>query len=293
VKPVAFDLVKVSTVEEACALLADDSRESRLLAGGQSLIPMLNFRLAAPELLIDINQVPELAYIREEAGGLLVGSMARQRDLQRHVEAVGRWSLLAQALPRIGHVPVRNRGTVGGSLSHADPAAELCMVTLALDARLTARSGRGSREIAADDFFVSYYTTALEADEILTGIRFPAPPAGCGTALHEVARRRGDFALVSVAALLAVSDGNVITEARLSYGSMASRPLRAFQTEAALVGQEATPQVFAEAAQTIESQLDPSSDLHASRDYRMDVAKVLTRRALSDAHAACAGASPS
>lgn len=292
-KPVAFDLVKVSTVAEACALLGDDSREARVLAGGQSLIPMLNFRLAAPDLLIDLNEVAELSYIRDEDGDLLVGAMTRQRDLQRHVAGSDRWSLLAQALERIGHVPIRNRGTVGGSVSHADPAAELCLATLVLNARLTARSGRGGREIPAEEFFVSHYVTALDPDEILTGIRLPAPPAGSGAALHEVARRRGDFALVSVAALLSVSDGNVITEARLGYGSMGSRPLRAYQTEAALVGQQATPQVFAEAAETIEDQLHPHSDLHASRDYRMDVAKALTRRALSGARAACAGPAPS
>jgi CO/xanthine dehydrogenase FAD-binding subunit len=286
VKPAEFDLVRVSTVAEACALLDTDPREARLLAGGQSLVPMLNFRLATPELLIDLNHVAELSFLTEDDQGRLhAGAMTRHRELQRFAAGRPRWSLLAQALSRIGHTPIRNRGTLGGSLAHADPAAELGLVTLALDGRLTARSAAGARELPAEEFFVGYYTTALEPGEVLTEISYPAPPAGAGASLHEVARRRGDFALVSVAALLAVNDAGTITMARLAYGSMGPRPLRAYQTEAALLGQAATAEVFAGVAPSIEGQLRPHSDLHASRDYRMDVAVALTRRALAGAAA--------
>lgn len=287
-KPTAFEWVQVSTVEEALALLGEEDREARLLAGGQSLIPMMNFRLASPDLLIDINQVMELKFITEHSGELHVGAMARQRELEKFVADRPHWSLLEQALKRVGHAPIRNRGTLGGSLAHADPAAELGLVSLALGAQLTARSASGSREIPVEDFFVSHYTTILEPGEILTQVRYPVQPEGAGASLHEVARRQGDFALVSVAAIVSVSSRGEITSARLAYGSMGPRPLRAYDTETALVGQPATREVFAEAAQSIEGQLHPGSDLHASSSYRMDVAKALTRRALMAASSACA-----
>jgi carbon-monoxide dehydrogenase medium subunit len=286
VKPSAFELARVTTIEQACEMLADDERDIRVLAGGQSLVPMLNFRLSTPDVVIDLNRIPELQYIREEDGVLRVGAVTRQRALERHVIATPAWSLLSRALAKIGHVPIRNRGTVGGSVANADPAAELCLASLALDARMITRSSSGSREIAAEDWFQGYYTTAIEPDELLLEIRYPAEPAGSATALREVARRRGDFALVSCAALLKVSAANTVEEVRLAYGSMGSRPLRAYVTEDWLRGKPATPENFAAAAESIEDQLHPSSDLHASSAYRMSVAKALTRRALQDALAA-------
>jgi aerobic carbon-monoxide dehydrogenase medium subunit len=288
VKPVAFELARVSTIEQACELLADDERDIRVLAGGQSLVPMLNFRLSAPDVLVDLNHVPELQYIREENGELCVGAVTRQRVVERYVADKPSWSLLSQAFAKIGHVPIRNRGTVGGSVANADPAAELCLTSLVLNARMITRSAKGSREIPAEDWFQSYYTTAIEPGELLAEVRFPAETAGSGTGLHEVARRRGDFALVSCAALLKVSAAGTVDEVRLCYGSMGSRPLRAYATEDWLRGRAATPENFAEASESIEDQLHPGSDLHASSAYRMAVAKTLTRRALQDARTASA-----
>jgi CO/xanthine dehydrogenase FAD-binding subunit len=286
VKPVAFELARVSTIEQACELLADEERDVRVLAGGQSLVPMLNFRLSAPDVLVDLNHVPELQYIREENGELCVGAVTRQRAVERYVADKPAWSLLSRAFAKIGHVPIRNRGTVGGSVANADPAAELCLTSLALNARMITRSAAGSREIPAEDWFQSYYTTAIEPGELLAEVRFPAETAGSGTGLREVARRRGDFALVSCATLLKVSAGGTVDEVRLCYGSMGSRPLRAYATEDWLRGRTATPETFAEASASIEDQLHPGSDLHASSAYRMAVAKALTRRALQDALAA-------
>jgi CO/xanthine dehydrogenase FAD-binding subunit len=292
VKPVAFELARVSSIEQACELLADEDRDIRVLAGGQSLVPMLNFRLSGPDVLVDLNHVAELQYITEEDGVLRVGAVTRQRAVERYVAGRPAWSLLARAFAKIGHVPIRNRGTVGGSVANADPAAEMCLTSLALDATMVTRSLGGSRDVAAEDWFDSYYTTTIEPGELLTEVRFPAETPGSGTGLREVSRRRGDFALVSCAALLKTSATGTVEEARLCYGSMGSRPLRAYATEQWLLGRPATAETFAEASASIDDQLDPHTDLHASSAYRMSVAKALTRRTLADALADSAAGQP-
>ena len=291
-KPVAFELARVSSIEQACELLADEDRDIRVLAGGQSLVPMLNFRLSVPDVLVDLNHVAELQYVTEEDGVLRVGAVTRQRAVERYVAGRLAWSLLARAFAKIGHVPIRNRGTVGGSVANADPAAEMCLTSLALDATMVTRSLGSSREIAAEDWFDSYYTTTIEPGELLAEVRFPAETPGSGTGLREVARRRGDFALVSCAALLKTSATGTVEEVRLCYGSMGSRPLRAYATEQWLLGRPATAETFAEASASIDDQLDPHTDLHASSAYRMSVAKALTRRTLADALAASAAGQP-
>jgi aerobic carbon-monoxide dehydrogenase medium subunit len=283
-KPVPFELQRAATVDEACALLAGTGRDTKLLAGGQSLMPLLNFRLARPELLVDLNPATELRYVERHDGQLRIGAMTRLRALERDASLAGGWQLVADALPQVAHTPIRNRGTFGGGLAHADPAAELSAVSLALDATLVARSqARGERELRAEEFFLGPYATALEPEEVLTEVRLPAQPEGAGWAFQEIARRRGDFALVGVAALLAVDPGGAVREARLAYASMGPRPLRASQAEQALSGQPATEASFRDAAEAAVRELDPGDDLQASRAYRLHVARVLTRRALSAA----------
>ncbi|HZV51385.1 MAG TPA: xanthine dehydrogenase family protein subunit M [Candidatus Dormibacteraeota bacterium] len=281
-KPVAFDLRQPGTVDEAVELLTGDG-EVKVLAGGQSLVPLLNFRLARPELLVDINRISELQYVREEAGGLAVGALTRQRALERSEPVARLAPLVAEALPLVAHVPIRNRGTLGGSLAHADAAAELCAVALALDAVLVAVSRRGRREIPAAEFFLGPFTTALEPDELLIEVRFPRLPASTGWAFEEVARRKGDFAMVGVAVVLGVGADGSVVQARLAYASMGPTPLRAGRAEAALTGRTAGPEAFAEAAELAISELEPTDDIHADREYRLHVARVLTRRALARA----------
>lgn len=283
-KPVAFELERPASVDEALALLAGTGRDAKVLAGGQSLMPLLNFRLARPEVLVDLNGVSELQYVSRDDGELRVGAMTRLRHLERAPEVGERWQLVAEALPQVAHTPIRNRGTFGGGLAHADPAAELCAVGLALDATLVARSqARGSRAVPAEEFFRGPYATALEPDEVLTEVRLPGQPEGAGWAFSEVARRRGDFALVGVAALLALAPGGSVREARLAYASMGPRPLRAYRAEQALAGRPATEAAFREAAEAAVQELEPGDDLQAGRAYRLHVARVLTERALGQA----------
>lgn len=281
-KPVAFELRQPGSVDEAVELLAGDG-EVKVLAGGQSLVPLLNFRLARPEVLVDVNRIAELQYIREQDGGLAIGALTRQRALERSEPVTRLAPLLAEALPQVAHAPIRNRGTIGGSLAHADAAAELCTVCLALDAVLVAASRRGRREIPVSDFFLGPFTTALEADELLVEVRIPPLPAATGWAFEEVARRKGDFAMAGVAAVLGVDAGGTVVRARLAYASMGPTPLRARRAEEALTGRPAGPEAFAEAAELAAGELSPTDDIHADREYRLHVARALTRRTLARA----------
>jgi carbon-monoxide dehydrogenase medium subunit/6-hydroxypseudooxynicotine dehydrogenase subunit alpha len=282
-KPVAFELETPRSLDDALALMADTSHEVKPLAGGQSLVPLLNFRLARPDVLVDLNRLDELQYIRPIQGGLGIGAMTRQSVVERSDEMQRHAPLVSAVLPWVGHAAIRNRGTFGGSLAHADTAAELCMACLALDARIVVRSQRGERQIPITEFFVGPFTTALERDELLVEVRVPAWPPGAGWGFEEVARRRGDFAMVAVAAVLWVDSNNMIVDARLAYLSMGPTPLRAPAAEAALRNQPATRETFAGAATIALSDLEPSEDLHASREYRQHVAQALTRRALAGA----------
>jgi aerobic carbon-monoxide dehydrogenase medium subunit len=282
VKPVAFDLEIPRSVDEALSVLADTSREVKPLAGGQSLVPLLNFRLARPDVLVDLNRLRELDYIRVEDGHVAIGAMTRQRTLEVSTEVQQRAPLLAEVLPWVGHAAIRNRGTFGGSLAHADTAAELCAAALALDATVAVRSQRGQRLIPMGEFFAGPFTTALMRDELLVEVRIPVLADHAGWAFEEVARRRGDFAMVGVAAALTL-DGAQVADVRLAYLSMGPTPLRTPEAEAWLRGQPATTEVFARAAELALTELEPADDLHASREYRQHVAPVLTRRALARA----------
>ena len=288
-KPPPFDYSSPDTLEEALAILADVGDEARPLAGGQSLIPLLSLRLARPSHLIDLARIPELKAIETTNGTLTIGAMVRERQAEAD-EAVHRVApLLADALPFIGHAAIRSRGTIGGSLSHADPAAELPAVARIVDATLVAQSrDRGSRTIAAADFFTGFFSTALEPDEILTGVQITGPAPNTGWAIDEVARRHGDFAMVGAAAMVRL-DGGKIAEARVALTGVSDTPLRASEAEQMLAGADPSDQAWTEAAQKAAAALSPAADLHGTSAYRRHVAGVLIQRTLAKAAERAAG----
>jgi carbon-monoxide dehydrogenase medium subunit len=284
VKPPRFGYDDPATVEDALDLLARHGDAARILAGGQSLVPMLNFRLARPGRLVDINRVAGLAGVTATPdGGLRLGAMVRQRALERAPLVRERCPLLAEALPLVGHPQIRTRGTLGGSLAHADPAAELPAVMVALDARLTVRRASAVRTVPAGDFFVAALTTTLAPDELLTEIALPPWPARTGSSVLEVARRQGDFALGGVAATLTLDAQGRVAAARVVCFGVGERAARAADAERSLVGGAPSPAAFAEAGRLASAAVAPADDIHASAAYRRRLAGVLTARALAGA----------
>jgi len=269
-----------ATVAEAAGLLAEHQDEASVLAGGQSLIPLLALRLARPAVLVDVNGVAELSGISRVNGSLAIGAMTREYVAEESEEVARAVPLLAAALPLIGHEAIRNRGTIGGSLAHADPAAELPAVALALDAELVVRSARETRVIPAADWFQGYLATARRPDEILVEARFRKAPPGTGAAFHEVARRHGDFAIVGLAAQLTLTEDGTVSDARLAFSGVADVPVRARDAEDLLKGQRPAQELFEEAARLAAADLDPPADLHGSSEYRKKVAAALVRRGL-------------
>jgi CO/xanthine dehydrogenase FAD-binding subunit len=288
-KPASFDYVAARSVDEAVAALARGDGAAKLLAGGQSLVPMLNFRLVQPAILVDINRVPGLAYETDATGGLRIGALTRHRMIETSPVIAERFPVLAEAMTHVAHLAIRNRGTIGGSLAHADPAAEWPMLALLLDARIATLSPGGTRSIAAKDFFLGTLTTALEPAEIVTEVELPALAPGMGWGFEELARRQGDFAIAAVAVLVAMS-GKRCTEARIALVGGGETARRAAAGEALLRGQPLTPETIAAAARAVRDAANPSSDLHASADYRRHVLDVLTRRALHAASTRAEGA---
>lgn len=284
-KPAPFDYAAPASLDEALAILSERGDDTKVLAGGQSLVPMLNLRLARPSLLVDLNRLPNLNYIRADEGSLSIGALTRQRAIERSDLIDSRFPLLGAATSYIGHPAIRNRGTVGGSLAHADPVSELPCVMLAADARMIVRGRSRERSIAADSFFQSIFTTALEPTEILVEVRVPDLPPFTGWGFEELARRHGDFAIIGVAALLSLGSAGAITSARLAYAGAGDRPLRARMAEQVLTGEKPSPAAFDAAARQAAREIDPPTDLHATADYRRTVATVLTRRALAAAQA--------
>lgn len=283
-KAAPFRYSAPSSVDELLGLLGDEEDEEvRLLAGGQSLMPILALRLAQPEHIVDLNGVAGLDRLGADNGDFVVGAMVRQRTVERSEEVARGCPLLAEAMPLVGHVTIRNRGTIGGSLAHADPAAEAPAIALALEATFVTASASGERRIAARDFFHGYLHTALAHGEVLTEIRFPRPGPRTGTALREVSRRYGDFALVGVAARVALDEAGTIADAAVSFFGVGPTPVRATAAETALRGAEPTPETFREAAEQVRRELEPASDLHASGAYRRHVAGVVARDALATA----------
>jgi carbon-monoxide dehydrogenase medium subunit len=285
VKPAPFEYLAPTSLEQALRVLGERGDEAKVLAGGQSLLPLLNMRLARPSLLVDLNRVAELAYVEAVDGALRIGAMTRQRTAERSEAVATHAPLLRDAVRWIGHPAIRTRGTIGGSLAHADAVAELPCALVALEGTLVAHRRTVARSIAAADFFQSVFTTALAPDELLVEVRVPVQPPRTGWAFTELARRHGDFAIVGVGALLTLDARGQIAGARLAYAGAADRPVRAERAEAALIGQPPTEATFAAAAQQAAEMLDPPSDLHGSADYRRTIAISLTRRALATAAA--------
>jgi carbon-monoxide dehydrogenase medium subunit len=277
-----FEYQVPATVAEAIALLAQHQDEASLLAGGQSLIPLLALRLARPAVLIDINGLDDLCGVSVTDGRVAIGALTREYMAEESETVAETVPLLAAALPLIGHEAIRSRGTLGGSLAHADPAAELPAVARALDAEFVVRSESGERVISAAEWFEGYLTTSRRPEEILVEVRFPMTEPGTGVAFQEVARRHGDFAMVGLATSLTLTDGTV-TDARLAFSGVADVPVRAADAERFLVGQQPSAELFAEAARLAAEPLDPPADLHGSSDYRKKVAAALVRRGLQAA----------
>jgi len=278
-KPAPFAYERAESLPHAIAALSQFGDEGKILAGGQSLLPLMNFRLARPEALIDIGGLRELSGLRASGGQVVVGALTRHLDLE-HCQLHGPLgSLLRASAAHVGHLPIRTRGTFGGSVAHADPASEWCMLTALLDGSVTAVSPSGEREIAAQDFFETFFTTALRPDEVLTSVTLPFLGDKHRVAIAEFSRRAGDFAIVAAMVACTV-DGGSLREARVCFGGVADRPLRSPAAEAVLAGRPADAETFADAAEAAAEAVSPPDDIHGSADYRRDLVRVLLRRAL-------------
>jgi CO/xanthine dehydrogenase FAD-binding subunit len=281
-KPAPFDYIAATSVDMAAASLADGGHDAKIIAGGQSLVPLLNFRLLRPSILIDINRIDSLAFIRETATDICIGALTRHHQLETSPVIARHLPVLSCAMTHVAHLAIRNRGTIGGSLAHGDPAAELPMMVLLLDAELHIASVAGARTTAAREFFLDALTVDLAAAEIVTEIVLPklAPRTGWGFA--EVSRRRGDFALAAAAATLTVAAGAIV-EARVALTGVGRIAVRATTAESLLVGHALTPDLSSEVVAALRAAIEPDTDLHASADYRRHLAGVLTGRALAAA----------
>ena len=287
-KPPPFEYHDPRSVPEALELLSRYGPDARILAGGQSLMALLNFRLGSPSALVDINRMPELSYIREEAGQLRFGAVTRQRQIEFSPLVREKLGLMVEATQWIGHLPTRTRGTIGGSLAHADPSAEYpCLIT-ALDGELVIRGAKGERVLKPRDFFQGFLTTALEPGEMLVEARLPVTPKGASWAFEEFARRHGDFALVEVAAMI-VAEGGRCRMARVAVSGASATPIKLRDVEQILERDGLNETSFAAAGQRASELVDPASDLHASADYRRHLTRILTIRALRRALARAQG----
>ena len=285
-KPAPFDYVAPRSLDEALDVLSRADDETKILAGGQSLIPLLNMRLASPKRLVDLGQVAELRYVVERDGGYAIGAMTRQRALERDPRIAADLPLLAEAISYIGHPQIRNRGTLGGSIAHGDPAAELPAVAVCLGARATIRGPRGSRTIPASDLYLGYLATTLAPDELLSEVWFPRAAPDTGTAWLEFARRHGDYAIAGIGVGVTL-DGSTVAEARIVAAGVGGTPIRASAAEALLVGaavdaqHRIEPERQRRAIDALRAVIDPATDVEASADYRRHLAGVLAERALT------------
>ncbi|MAT99863.1 MAG: hypothetical protein CL608_22200 [Anaerolineaceae bacterium] len=284
-KPAPFEYVAPDSLDGALAAMQQHGFDAKPLAGGQSLVPVMNFRLAQPEVLVDLNGLPDLVGIRQaDEGTLHFGSMVRQSHLEREPLVASHQPLLAEAMPHIAHPQIRNRGTFGGSLAHADPAAELPVIAVALNGRLKLQSAAGERWLPARDFYVGLFATDIGDEELLVEIALPPLPARTGTAFTEMARRHGDYALAGVAAVVTVDESGICTAARLVYLNAGEVPMVAEEAARLLVGERPSEEVWLETAVAAsQNEIDPRGDIHASAAYKRHLAKVLTVRALRQA----------
>jgi len=289
-KPSRFEYMAPRAEEDALALLGEHGERAKLLAGGQSLIPLMNFRLARPEVVIDINRIASLAYVRGQDGGVAIGALTRQHVLERDAEVVGRVPVLAEACHLIGHLPIRHRGTVGGNLAHADPASELPAAMVALGAEMVAASRQGRRVIDAEGFFAGPLTTILRSDELLIEIRVPGLPPRTGGAFVEISRRAGDYALVGATALVTLDAAGRCTRARIALCGAGPTPIRAAAAEQILGGERVAGSALEEAARRAADATYPPSDVHASSAFRRKLARHVTREALETAARRAEGA---
>lgn len=286
-KPAPFEYRAPRSAEEALALLAEHGDEAKVLAGGQSLVPMLAMRLVRPRVLVSLKHLKELEYIRRQNGTLLIGAMTRQRQLEESGEVTAACPLLGEAIRFVGHPTIRSRGTVGGSIAHADPAAELTAVLVALDGQVRLASVKGSRVVPAAEFFHGMMTTALRPEELVVEVEFPrvgGPGHRRGHAFVEVSRRHGDFALAGAAVALALAGDGQVADARIALLGVENRPRRRPEAEAALRAERWRPERLPEVAALAATGVEPIDDIHASGEFRAHLAGVLTRRALERAY---------
>lgn len=285
-KPVPFDYSRPQSIDEACVLLAEDA-EARVIAGGQSLVPMLSMRLARPTRLVDILRLPELSGIKRDGNSIVIGATTRQAAAERDALIAAELPLLAQVFPWIGHPATRRRGTIGGSIAHADPSAEIPLVALTLDADIVVRDTTGETTIRSSEFFLGPMVTAIPRGALLTAIRFPVwPQQRIGTGFHEVNARHSDFAFVCAAAQIALDDAGRCAACTIGIGGLGEYPVRLDHAAEALVGGNLGDKAIIDAVETAMTTLDIWGDLHASADYRRRTGGVLARRALSDARQA-------
>lgn len=284
-KPAPFDYLAPDSLDAALATMREHGYDAKLLAGGQSLIPLLNFRLASPRVLVDLNRLSGLDFVRPSSnGGLVIGAMTRQSRLGIDPLVAEKAPLLHEAIPFIAHPQIRNRGTLGGTLAHADPSGELPTVALALQARLRLRSDSSDRWVEARDFFVGLLTTALEPEEILVEVEIPPPPPRCGWSFHEISRRHGDYALAGLAAQVVLDGDGICTAARLVYLSAGDGPVEAVRAVEQLIGTSPDDQSLQQVArQAAAEEIQPAGDIHASADFKRHLCRVLTHRALTTA----------
>jgi aerobic carbon-monoxide dehydrogenase medium subunit len=284
-KPAPFKYVAARTLEQALALKAEHRDEARFLAGGQSLVPTMNFRLTQPAILIDINLLSQCAGIRHSGRDTLrIGALSRYRALERDPEIARKLPLVHEALPHIGHPQIRNRGTIGGNLAHADPASEMPAIALALAGRMRALSRRGERWIAAPDFFTGALSTSLEPDEMLIEIELPVAVPGSGSCFMEVARRRGDFALIGVACTVRLDEQGRCAEARIALCNAGETAVFARDASKSLAGRQIGSGEIDDAAELVQGAIDPGGNVHASKAFQRHLAGVLTKRALTRAN---------
>jgi carbon-monoxide dehydrogenase medium subunit len=281
-KPVSFKYFAPRTVDDALDLLAMHGEEGKILAGGQSLVPAMNFRLARPASLIDINRIDALDYVREEGGELRIGALARHTRFEAPVTGGALSAFLPRVARHIGHLPIRYRGTFCGSMAHADPASEWCLLVATLDAELVIVSRRGQRSVRPNEYFVGALTTTLEPDELLTEIRLSLLDDGWRTGFAEFSRRAGDYALAMCAAFLRFEDGRIV-EARIGVGGATDRPLRIAAAEAVLTGTDGGPSIVREAGKIAAETIEPLEDIQASREFRRDLVRAMVGRALDQA----------
>ncbi len=283
-KPAPFKYYAPHSIPEVLELLNEHGYDAKILAGGQSLVPMMNFRLVQPTVLVDINNIPELSYIETHDNGVRIGAMARHSQAEKDPLIKEHAPLIHETMPQIATVQIRNRGTIGGSLAHADASAELVVVSTALEAQFKIQNKKGERLVPASEFFIGLLMTSLEPEDLLVEVQFPPLPARSGWSLKEVARRPHDFALMGVAAILTLDKKERCTEARMVYLSAGDGPISAPEAANMLIGNEITTEMITAAAEKAAAdEIDPGGDIHATAEFRRHLANVLTRRALEEA----------